>query len=134
MLWRLDIDGTYVLYFGAGADRTTGSWQQMPEEWKWDLSNPDGVGLNPPAGLYEPKRGFGWLWRNYLGGADGPLGWAEQEERGFCAAIQPFDTGITIRSDASRSSCEGDMYNWAIHPSFTPFLFALYSDGTWQRF
>ena len=133
MFWRNDIDGTYVLYFQDRDDRSTGYWEQMPEEWKWDLSNPEGVGMTPPAGLYEPKRGFGWLWRTHLGGPDSPLGWAEEEEKGFCAKIQPFDEGLIFQS-STVPSCEDDLYNWAIHPSFAPLFFALCEDGTWRRY
>jgi predicted nucleic acid-binding Zn ribbon protein len=133
MFWRNDIDGTYVMYFDDRNDRSTGSWDQNPEEWRWDLSDPDGVGMAPPAGLYEPKRGFGWVWRTHLGGPDSSLGWAEDEEKGFCATIQPFDNGLILQS-STVPRCEGDLYNWAIHPSFTPLFFALYDDGTWQRY
>jgi len=131
--WRHDIDGTYVLYFRDGSDRSTGYWEQMSQEWKWDGSNPEGVGMSPPAGLYEPKRGFGWLWRTHLGGPESPLGWAEDEEKGFCATVQPFDAGLAFQSSAV-PNCADDLYNWAIHPSFVPLLFALYEDGTWQRY
>jgi len=132
MFWRNDIDGTYILYFGERDDRSTGSWEQMPEEWKWDLSNPDGVGMTPPPDLYEPKRGFSWLWRTHLGGPDSPLGWAEEEEKGFCATIQPFDRGLIFQS-STVPGCENDLYNWAIHPSFVPLFFTLYGDGTWRQ-
>jgi Tol biopolymer transport system component len=133
MLWRNDTDGTHVLYLHDSGDRSAGYWEQMPEEWKWDLSNPDGIGMTPPAGLHEPKRGFGWLWRTHLGGPDSSLGWAEDEEKGFCATIQPFDAGLIFQS-STMPACEDDLYNWAIHPSFVPLLFALYEDGTWQRY
>jgi hypothetical protein len=133
MLWRNDIDRTYVLYIPEDGDGSTGTWEQNPEEWKWDGSNPDGVGMTPPGGLYEPRRGFGWVWRTYLGGPDSGLGWAVEEEKGFCATVQPFDTGLIFQS-STVPACEGDLYNWAIHPSFVPLLFALYEDGTWQRY
>jgi sulfatase modifying factor 1 len=131
--WRGDTDQTYVLSFAEAAGRSTSAWQRMPDEWKWDLSNPDGVGMDPPSGLYEPRRGFGWLWRTHLGGAEGPLGWATEEERGFCALVQPFGAGLVLRS-STVPSCEGDLYNWAIHPSFDSLLFALHPDGTWKRY
>jgi len=131
--WRGDTDDTYVLYLSGTAGRPTTAWQRVPGVWKWDLSNPDGVGMSPPSGLYEPRRGFGWLWRTHLDGPEGPLGWATAEEMGFCALAQPFGAGLVLRS-STVSSCEGDLYNWAIHPSFEPLLFTLHPDGTWRRY
>ena len=133
MIWRHDTDRIYVLYGPAGTSGSSGNWQETPEEWKWDGSNPDGVGLSPPPGLYEPIRGFGWLWRTHLDGPDGALGWAREEEKGFCSSLQSFEQGLLLHSNTVEY-CEDTMYNWATHPSFTPLFFALYQDGTWRRY
>jgi hypothetical protein len=124
--WRNDTDQVYVL------SQQGEVWQETPAAWRWDGSDPNGVGLSPPPGLLEPVRGFGYLWRNYLGGADGQLGWATQEERGFCATIQHFESGLMFRSNTVEF-CEDRLFNWATHPSFLPLLFGLYGNGTWQQ-
>ena len=41
----------------------------------------------PPAGLYQPVRGFGLVWREETGVRD-RLGWALGEEAGYPTAIQ----------------------------------------------
>ena len=133
MIWREDTDRIYVLRGPAGAAGSTGNWQETPEEWKWDGSNPDGVGLSPPPGLIEPIRGFGWLWRNYLGGPNSDVGWAREEEKGFCCSVQPFQRGILLHSNTVEY-CQDQLYNWATHPSFNPLFFALYRDSTWRRY
>jgi serine/threonine protein kinase len=131
MLWRSDTDHVYILHLQDGSDLYAGTWQLRTE--KWDGSNPDGVGLSPPPGLHEPVRGFGWLWRTYLGGPGSQLGWAREEEKGFCANFQPFDAGLIFGS-STVAYCQDQLYNWATHPSFIPLLFALYGDGTWRRY
>lgn len=57
-----------------------------------------------PPGLVEPKRGFGWLWRTHLGGADGPLGWALDREYGFdnVGQAQPFEQGVMFKGSAPK--------------------------------
>jgi hypothetical protein len=105
MFWRSDTDEVYVIYDRQkdGAELLEGKWQTDPT-WKWDGSNPDGIGLYPPPGLYEPKRGFGWLWRTHLGGADGPLGWALDKEYGFdnTGQVQAFEQGIMFKSSSPK--------------------------------
>lgn len=79
----------------------------------------------------KPTRGFGWLWREYLGGPDGPLGWALEREKGFCARMQTFESGIIIGSTRD-PTCAGQQTGDASDPSLAPFLCALYGDGTWE--
>ena len=101
MYWRADTDDVYIIYDRQldGTELYFGDWQLNLDEWKWDGSYPNGVGLTPPDGLYEPIRGFGWLWRHFYGGPDGKLGWALDGERGFddVALAQPFEQGVIFR-------------------------------------
>ncbi len=132
MLWRSDLDHIYAFFFQNGTNLTRGSYQTGGDAWKWDGSYPDGTGLTPPAGLLEPVRGFGYVWRNFLGGPSGDIGWATDEEKGFCVRIQPFEQGLMFRSDTV-TYCEDEYYNWATHPSFVPLYFSLSGDGNWWR-
>ena len=68
----------------------------------------------PPWGYYQPVRGFGKAWRQEPGVRD-RLGWATDTERGFSAAVQSFEHGLMIWSNAKG-------------------IYVLYHDGTWQRF
>lgn len=131
MFWRDDINRVYVLHFQGGTNTTAGDWREILDEW--DGSNPDGVGMSPPPGLHEPKRGFGWVWRTYLGGPSGDLGWARDIEKGFCAKIQPFERGLLLHSNTVEF-CLDNNYNYAREPSFPTLFFAFYGDGTWRRY
>jgi hypothetical protein len=129
MIWRQDVDSVYALA-QTTSNPIGGTWQAILETW--DGSNPEGVGMSPPPGLYEPKRGFGWVWRTFLNGPTGPFGWATDEEKGFCAKVQPFERGTLLHSNTVEF-CEDALFNWARDPSFSPLFLALYDDGRWQK-
>lgn len=131
MFWRNDLDRTYALHWQNGTDPSSGDWSTGKDAWQWEQSYPDGRGLTPPAGLFEPVRGFGFAWFNFLGGPASTLGWATSQEKGFCANLQPFEKGLVVRS--SGGTCGDDMYNWANDPAFAPVFATLYADGTWVR-
>jgi serine/threonine protein kinase len=104
MLWREDLRRIYVLH-------QAGSWRMYDDNWQegdlvWDTD------LVPPAGLYQPVRGFGLTWREEAGVHDA-LGWATAEESSFSATLQPFERAVLIADDV------------------TPRFWALLSDGTW---
>ena len=105
MFWRSDNDAVYIVFdrLKDGTELKEGQWQLNPSWRRWDGTDPDGVGLNPPRGLVEPKRGFGWLWRNHLGAEDGPLGWALDKEYGFdnIGVSQEFDNGRVFKGSSN---------------------------------
>jgi hypothetical protein len=133
LFWRSDQDWTYELYWQRGTDDTTGDWVTGGDVWKWDGSFPDGRGLTPPPGLYEPIRGFGFVWYNFLGGPDSRIGWATEPEKGFCANLQRFQNGFLFHSSTVQY-CEDELFNWATNPSFPPLIVALFGDGSWRRY
>lgn len=57
--------------------------------------DPDSGGEVPPAGLVEPVRGFGKVWRSYPDVRSG-LGWGNAPEIGGSAALQRFERGWMI--------------------------------------
>lgn len=106
LFWRSDTNGVYIVYDRQlnGTELVQGEWQLSNPNWEWDGSNPDGVGLNPPPGLVEPRRGFGWLWRTYLGGPEGLLGWALDKEYGFdnIGMAQKFEEGVMFKGSGPK--------------------------------
>ena len=106
MFWRSDTNRIYVL-------RSDQTWQLYDDTWRegdqeWDPN------ILVPTGLYQPKRGFGKVWRDQSG-VRSALGWATTEERGLTMAVQPFDGGMMLWSNIRGT-------------------FVLYNDGTWARY
>ena len=105
--WIQDTEQVFIVYDRSketGEELFEGRWQPANPDWKWDGSNPEGIGLSPPPGLVEPQRGFGWLWRTHLGGPEGPLGWALDKEYGFdnTGQAQLFEHGIMFKGSFPR--------------------------------
>jgi len=106
MFWRGDLRLIYALY-------NDGTWQSFVDTWnegdlEWDPT------IVPPSGYYQPKRGFGKVWREQPGVRD-KLSWATTEERGLGASWQAYQGGLMLWSD--------------VHG-----IFVLYNDGTWSRY
>ncbi len=106
MFWRQDTRYIYVLY-------NNGTWQGFSDTWTESEPERD-PSIVPPPGLYQPKRGFGKVWRNNPT-VRSVLGWALTEERGFQGAAQQFNGGLMLWSNVKG-------------------IFVLYNDGRWERY
>ncbi len=83
MIWIQELDRIYVLFDGYDAN---GEWNNFADEW--DPGDPeDDPSINPPPGLYQPKRGFGLVWREQPNVQE-RLGWATAPETSFTTAYQ----------------------------------------------
>jgi hypothetical protein len=92
MLW-VQSTGTIYVVFGDGSPNPSGQppdgFVQYPDTWKEGEPESD-PSLVPPAGRYQPVRGFGKVWRN---GERDNLGWALGPEQAFDGVIQsPWST------------------------------------------
>jgi alkanesulfonate monooxygenase SsuD/methylene tetrahydromethanopterin reductase-like flavin-dependent oxidoreductase (luciferase family) len=105
MIWRADTDEIYVLY----ADGSRSNYNNT-----WDESQPvDDPARVPPAGLYQPVRGFGKLWRTEAGLGE-KMGWALAPEQGYEMWVQWFEGGTMLLGP------QGEIY-------------ALFPFWTWER-
>lgn len=92
MLWRSDNMRIYVLYTDKSASGFRDEFQ--------DGRDPERVGYSAPPGLQEPKRGFGKVWREHLGGPSARIGWGQGDE--YVApnlVVQDFENGIVFWED-----------------------------------
>jgi hypothetical protein len=84
MLWLSAQNQIFLLFNGAG-------WAEVPNGWSAGQPESD-PSLVPPAGLYQPVRGFGAAWRSsdLYGGqtARDRLGWATEPESSLTGAYQ----------------------------------------------
>jgi hypothetical protein len=116
MYWRNNegspANYNYVLYYQGGTDKGQGSWQQYEDTWTEDMDELSCPEATLPSG---PIRGFGKTWCDHevlrLG-----VGEAIEHEDGAHAGFQDFEGGTLL---------------WT---SRLHFIYALFADGTWQRF
>ncbi|MBI4758109.1 MAG: protein kinase [Chloroflexi bacterium] len=87
MYWRKDALKIYVLY-------NAGAWAEYTDSYKEGDPEPT-ITPTPPAGRVVPKRGFGRVWREQLGGAKSALGWATAAEQELSASpVEDFQRGV----------------------------------------
>ncbi|MBM4430374.1 MAG: hypothetical protein FJ026_08530 [Chloroflexi bacterium] len=106
MFWRGDLRLIYALY-------NNGTWQSFIDTWAEGQAEQD-PSILAPTGYYQPKRGFGKVWRDQAGVRD-KLSWATTEERGLGASWQAYQGGLMFWSN-------------------TLGFFVLYNDGTWSHY
>ncbi len=82
MLWVQEEDRIYVLWEAVGVLR----WRAYTDEWDEGEPESDPT-LIPPAGMYQPLRGFGLVWRQNVD-VRAALGWATAGETGYGSAVQ----------------------------------------------
>lgn len=112
MFWRGDLGVIYTLFSDKKFQQFVDTWTSAEPEWDTTIV--------PPAGLYQPKRGFGKVWRE---GVVPPalkvrdkLSWATKEELGLGASWQAYAGGLMLWSN-------------------TQGIFVLYYDNyTWERY
>jgi hypothetical protein len=82
MFWISTAKVIWVLYYGPGNNDRSGEWQSYPDTFVDGEVEIDPTLVPPESSLYQPKRGFGKLWRNTPEIKDA-LGWATTPEFGL---------------------------------------------------
>lgn len=97
MLWIGEQDAVYVLYDDPGMP----NWEVFPDRFEDGMPERD-ESLIPPADLWQPKRGFGLVWRTY-NQVRNRLGWAVRDaEEGYTAQVQIGGDGTVYVEDQRR--------------------------------
>ncbi len=120
MLWRSDSDTSYVFY-------ANGTWSPIAEGWDGGPAEDRGT---PPPGLQAPQRGFGYVWSRSDEMFNG-LGWANDQEKGFCAWVQEFEQGFILRSSDVPSCTAENLYNHAASGDWDPLLLVAGANNQW---
>ncbi len=121
MIWRQDDDAVFVFV-------NEGDWTRFPDHWDdQSLSNHRGT---PPPGFRSPARGFGYLWETENDVFEG-LGWATDQERGFCALIQQYERGFLLIGDLV-PSCFAENHNFATMSVFARHTLRALDSGSWM--
>lgn len=87
-------------------------WQQFSDTWTEDKPAIDPA-LTPPDGMFQPMRGFGWVWRTTRGLRD-KLGWATGQEMPYQAALQIDTLGNRFIGGPNGEvyQLDADLSNW----------------------
>lgn len=91
MVWVGELGSIYVLS-GLGGTPQWRSYKDEFEEWM-PASDPE-LDAQVPNSTWQPRRGFGLVWRNHPEVREG-LGWAVQEHE------TPYETQIQIGQDGT---------------------------------
>ena len=109
MFWREDMH-TILIFLQGAADE--GTWVSYEDTWR--EGDPTPAPSGPPAGFYEPVRGFGKIWHADAGLRQ-RLGWATEREIAVTGAWQPFAHGKMLWTN-------------------NRYIRVLYDDFTWSGF
>lgn len=126
MLWRSDTDAAYAF-----VDEQQ-QWFRVYEKWD-GVSTAEREGPPPDSApeLQAPVRGFGYIW----GTNDAlfnTLGWATDEEKGICLAVQTFEMGTILQSSQVESCTAENLFNQASTGDLPLFTKAAYENGAWE--
>jgi hypothetical protein len=121
MLWRSDTDLAYAFF-------NDGQWTAINEHWDGKDIRSRGT---PPQGLQAPIRGFGYVW-GIRDDFFNRLGWAKDQEKGFCAMIQPFEKGFILQSSTVEFCTPDNLYNHTHDGDWSPLFFAIMEGGRWR--
>lgn len=105
-----------------------GTFQQFDDSWH--EGDPVNSGLTPPAGKYEPEKGFGKLWREGTGARIRQrLGWATQPAKDGPGAYQRFEQGEMFWTGTANKIyvLYGSGYNWP-YPPDRVLRYSVYDD------
>ena len=94
MIWVRRTDSIYVMY----NDQVQPRWQVFRDYFNEGMPE-EGIGQSPPSGRWEPRRGFGMLWRANEA-VRNRIGWATQQwEQPYSVQAQTSDEGVIFLSD-----------------------------------
>jgi hypothetical protein len=83
MIWSSLTNEIFIFY----EDNEAPQWQQVPDEFRDGDPERDDTLVPPAAGLVQPIRGFGRVWRDEPGVRD-RLGWAVEAETAYSGTTQ----------------------------------------------
>lgn len=130
MFWRSDNDRAYAFIDTNPSDGAVNGGGWMPIDEKWEGQELPSRGDAPP-GLQTPQRGFGYAWAR----SDTlfqQLGWATDQERGFCALIQSFERGFIFQS-SDVEVCQDNLFNQARTGEWQPLFIVALEGGGWAN-
>jgi len=92
MVWLGDRKRIWIAACCTSTIPLGGRWLVFDDTWSEGMPEDD-PSITPPSGLYQPRRGFGLVWRtlsdySYGGTIREMLGWASAPEQGYTAHVE----------------------------------------------
>lgn len=121
MIWSSVTNEIFIFY----EDNVEPQWQRVADEFQEGDPERDDTFVPPAAGLSQPVRGFGLVWRNRADVRE-RLGWAVEAEAAFTGAIQSGTNtegeAVTYmrRRDGTILQLLSEGAEWQINPVTTP--------------
>ncbi len=97
MFWRETKEIYVITTAGLQKGAPTDTFWRVPDNWNESIPASD-PGLVAPAGLLQPIRGFGYVWRSNAN-VRNSLGWALAGEEPFDSTWQDFEHGWMMTSN-----------------------------------
>ena len=107
MLWVAEQDRIYVLF---DDDQSTTAWAAFEDVWEEGMPEDDPT-IIPPPGFFQPRRGFGLVWREQMSNSmlvRDRLGWAVDMESGYETAVQA--TSYSEYNDLYIRAADGNVW------------------------
>jgi len=98
MIWH-DTHEIFALSTSAPTVGAQSIYWRIPDTWT-DAQPASDPSLQPPGGLSQPVRGFGYAWRNAPPVRAG-LGWATEGEHAYSGFWQNFEHGLMLTDNGS---------------------------------
>jgi hypothetical protein len=117
MMWLGDTRTLYVMY-NTSSDAFSGTFETYPEHWEQGMPETD-PNLVPPAGMWQPTRGGGLLWRTNQHVRDG-LGWGTSDDHnGYEAVVTTIGNKTWMNGPSDAWLLDGnhwqEIYYWRNH-------------------
>lgn len=99
MIWVGTQDAIYALYLSGAPPR----WQVFNDTFQEGMPETDANFDNAPLGTWQPRRGFGLIWRSQPGVKD-RLGWAlSEDEVSYTVQVQIGSDGMIYMNEPGGS-------------------------------
>ena len=110
MIWLGEQDQIYVIFNDIVFSP---KWMSYADNWEAGMPEDD-PNIVPPPGYYQPKRGFGLIWREQPSIRD-RLGWAIAPEEAYTSALQR--TSYAKYNETYIRALDGEI--WKLLPEFS---------------
>jgi hypothetical protein len=124
MVWIGSRDHVYVLYDATSTSPLAERWETYADQFNEGDAETDPA-ITPPEGKWQPKRGFGLVWRTQPG-VRAALGWALSPERGYTVC---YGGGFARGESYEAYMNDADNRILQLNSDYMPTTWSVYTPG-----